>query len=76
MKTTPDLYYGEEAEFHAGDRAPAGVYVQLDTFRVVNLDREDTLPATLDGHVAVYIRRASTWAEIRPSYEMAGIGRR
>jgi hypothetical protein len=72
MKTAPDLYYGKDAELFAGQRVPAGEYMQLDTYRIVRFDRPDTLPASLDGHVAVYVRRASTWADIHSQVDAAG----
>ncbi len=44
-----------EALFVAGQRARPGVYRQVESRRIVRLDAEDYLPASLDGHVACYI---------------------
>ncbi len=38
----------------AGQRVPAGVYKQIESNRIVILDMEDFLPASLDGRVACY----------------------
>jgi hypothetical protein len=38
----------------AGERVPRGVYRQVETQREIVLDREDTLPGSLDGRVACY----------------------
>ena len=54
----------EEECFRAGQRVPAGDYRQVDTAREVHLDTEDVLPASLDGHVALYVRRPLIWADI------------
>lgn len=51
--------------FLAGHQAPAGTYRELQTGREVRLAEEGILPATCDGHVAVYVRQYFTWAEIR-----------
>ncbi len=40
--------------FLAGERVPRGIYRQIETKREIVLDREDTLPASLDGRVACY----------------------
>lgn len=45
----------------AGERVPPGKYRQLETRQVVILDVEDVLPASLDGHVALYERLDFTW---------------
>lgn len=47
----------------AGEMAPPGKYMDVDTKRVLVLKEEDVLPATLDGRVACYIRVANTWSE-------------
>ena len=38
----------------AGERVPPGVYRQVETKCEIILDREDTLPDSLDGRVACY----------------------
>ena len=48
----------------AGNRVPAGSYLNIETGRVIEVTQEDTLPASLDGHVAAYVQRPQTWAEI------------
>ena len=49
--------------YEAGQRVPPGVYLSLEGGREVQLDQEDALPATCDGHVAVYLRRPESWSE-------------
>ncbi len=48
----------------AGEVAPPGIYLRVDdaSYRVVILDREGPLPATFDGHVALYCPAAKNWA--------------
>ena len=50
--------YDQFAEelFLAGERVPPGLYRQLDSKREIHLTSEDYLPASLDGHVACYVR--------------------
>lgn len=63
MHVLEDLYF--EREFLlAGHRAQAGNYRELGSGRIVRLEQEDVLPASLDGRVACYIRIASTWGQI------------
>ena len=62
------MTYEEEAQdslgyFLAGHRAPTGTYREMQTGREIRMEEADILPATCDGHVAVYVRRPSTWAE-------------
>jgi hypothetical protein len=40
----------------AGERVPPGVYREISSRREVRLEREDYLPASLDGRVACYQR--------------------
>jgi hypothetical protein len=42
--------------WHAGEFVSAGTYVRVDdrSHHVVTLDQEGLLPATFDGHVAMY----------------------
>jgi hypothetical protein len=59
---TEDFAVGE---IHiAGERVPAGTYKRVDTGRTVRLIHEDSLPASLDGRVACYVRVAGTWAQL------------
>jgi len=61
-------FYNQEATaedlFVAGQKVSPGLYRLVGSQRDVRLDKEDTLPASLDGRVAVYIRRPLTWADI------------
>ncbi len=52
---------GEDGLLSAGSRAPAGRYVRADVAwrRVLTLEHEDWLPASLDGRVALYRRLPS-----------------
>ncbi len=53
-------------EFYiAGQKVAPGVYRLVGSERDICLECEDTLPASLDGRVAVYVRQPLTWAEIR-----------
>jgi hypothetical protein len=52
----------------AGQRAPAGTYHELGSMRSITLDREDILPASLNGRVAEYVRQPLTFAEIQRQY--------
>ena len=46
----------------AGEVVPTGTYVRVDdrSYRAVILDMEGPLPATFDGHVALYCTSACT----------------
>ena len=46
----------------AGEVVPAGTYLRVDdrSYRAVTLDQEGPLPATFDGHVALYCASACT----------------
>jgi hypothetical protein len=60
---TADLYL-------AGERVPAGTYREVDTGREIRLEREDYLPASLDGRVAAYACLLYTWSQTQPSTQM------
>ncbi|MGC8668259.1 MAG: hypothetical protein ACP5VE_09115 [Chthonomonadales bacterium] len=47
--------YADEL-FLAGERVTPGIYKQLGTGREVYMEKEDVLPASLDGRVACYVR--------------------
>ncbi len=53
-----------EELFLAGQRVEPGLYRQLGTGREIRLEEEDVLPASLDGHVACYMRIEHTWRQI------------
>ncbi len=59
---TADWYSGPC--YLPGQQAPAGRYFEIDTHREVLLQQPDVLPASCDGHVAVYIPRPKTWEEL------------
>jgi hypothetical protein len=42
--------------FLAGEVVPPGAYREINGGRMVDLDKADVLPASLDGHVACYSR--------------------
>ncbi len=50
--------------FLAGERVRPGTYRQLGGVRMVRLDEDDFLPASLDGRVACYMRVQNTWEQI------------
>jgi hypothetical protein len=52
-----------EHVYIAGQKVSPGRYRLVGSERDVLLDREDTLPASLDGKVAEYILWPETWAE-------------
>jgi hypothetical protein len=49
----------------AGERVAPGIYKQVGGTRQLSLDREDYLPASLDGRVACYERVEHTWGQLR-----------
>jgi hypothetical protein len=51
----------QASTYSAGAYAPSGTYVDVDTGRIVRLDREGRLPASLDGRAAVYVAQPRTW---------------
>jgi len=53
--------------FIAGQKVSPGRYRLVGSQRDILLDREDTLPASLDGRVAEYILQPETWADLRDS---------
>lgn len=55
--------------YQAGQRVPPGIYLTLEGGREVHLSQEDALPATCDGHVAVYLRRPEIWSERQTNSE-------
>jgi hypothetical protein len=53
--------------FTAGQRVACGRYHELNSGRIITLETDDTLPASLDGRVACYVRLPATWAELATS---------
>jgi hypothetical protein len=47
----------------AGQRALPGLYKELGTGRIVQLESEEPLPATLNGRVACYVRMSARWGD-------------
>lgn len=50
--------------FIAGQKVSPGRYRLVGSDRSICLEREDTLPASLDGKVAEYIQESNTWADL------------
>jgi hypothetical protein len=59
----------EEELYLAGERVPPGRYRRVDSNQEIVLESEDHLPASLDGHVACYIRICSLWSQQPPQAE-------
>lgn len=59
----------------AGERVGAGSYRRLDTNMAIRLEREDYLPASLDGHVACYVHLVSLELGITPGFAVAETSR-
>lgn len=55
--TGDDLYL-------AGEKVLAGTYRQIGGGREIRLEKDDFLPASLDGRVACYMRIHSTWGQM------------
>lgn len=51
--------------FLAGEYVSPGVYQEVSNGREILLDREDYLPASLDGKVACYRRMQPKWGEMQ-----------
>lgn len=49
--------------FLAGEKVLPGIYCQIGSEREVRLEREDILPASLDGRVACYTRVNPNWGQ-------------
>lgn len=50
--------------FLAGEKVCAGIYRQIGGEREVRLEREDILPASMDGRVACYTRVNPDWGQM------------
>lgn len=50
--------------FLAGEKVRPGTYRQVGGGREIHLETEDTLPASLDGRVACYMRISNTWGQM------------
>jgi hypothetical protein len=53
----------------AGEVVPAGTYVRVDdrSYKVVTLQQKESLPATFDGHVALYCASTPVSSALHPS---------
>ena len=60
-----ELVFSPGSLFRAGDCPPPGLYRQVAGPRTVDIaENGDRLPASFDGHVAVYRRVESLWGQI------------
>ncbi len=62
-RVVPEMDAHAVGAYQAGQRVPPGTYRALEGGREIRLDQEDVLPATLEGRVAVYLRRPESWGE-------------
>ena len=60
----PEFHDQNDGLYLAGQRVNPGRYKQVGSGRSVVLEKEDVLPASLDGRVACYQRVNNTWDEI------------
>jgi len=63
MARTSDHEVGEEV-YLAGEKVRPGIYWQIGGDREIRVDKDDTLPASLDGRVACYVRVGATWGQM------------
>lgn len=56
-------YPTDEEIILAGRRTAPGRYRELGSGRLIELDKEDTLPASLDGRVACYVKVNYVWGQ-------------
>ena len=54
----------DDSYFVAGQRVAPGTYIEVESRRVIHVEREDLLPASCDGRVATYVQRPLTWARV------------
>ena len=57
-------YEGSQVSvWNAGEVVPVGTYVRIDdqSYRIVTLDQDGPLPASFDGHVALYRAAANLY---------------
>ncbi len=65
MWKSPEIDAEDEGLFLAGERVSPGSYRLVGSSgRQVVLDKDDVLPATLDGRVACYMKVDNTWEQI------------
>ncbi len=61
-------YDGIQELYLAGERVKPGTYRQIGADREICIDREDFLPASLDGRVACYMK-VSLWGHMARSLQ-------
>ena len=64
MKAAAWQNFSSRPMFVAGHRVPEGSYINIETGRIIYVRQGEILPASLDGHVAAYVARPQTWADI------------
>lgn len=64
----------EEHLLLAGQKATPGMYREMGSGRVVLLEQDDVLPATLDGRIGCYMRLGSTWAQTQARWHAEHAG--
>lgn len=65
MWTRPESDQFADELYLAGERVPRGTYKQLGSNRQLVLEQDDTLPATMDGRVACYVRMDHSWEPVQ-----------
>ena len=74
MQHIPEHEGTDQVLFTAGQRVPGGRYRELESGRMIILDTDDTLPASLDGRVACYVRLSPGWAKLAVSHSFHTTG--
>lgn len=59
-----DFLFSSGNYYRAGQSPEPGLYRQIDGPRTVEIRNGEPLPASFDGHVAVYRRIESLWGQI------------
>jgi hypothetical protein len=67
QSTRPESDVSGQELYLAGEKVLPGVYRQIGGDRLIRLEKEDILPASLDGKVACYLRVDSTWRQLSES---------
>ena len=67
MSKQPDTDMFARELYLAGERVTPGHYRQVDGARIVELDLEGYLPASLDGTVACFVREQRPWGQMQQS---------
>lgn len=56
----------EELLYLAGERVSPGIYKHIGGNRLIKIEHEDFLPASLDGRVACYSKINNAWHHLDP----------